>query len=351
MGRGMLPPGRLAGVHHVRECIFSTGGSTIKSSHPDVDDELWDHETNRPRFANFCIKMLEQEWRAWESVLSQVSETVSVRPPTSSDTPWGRDWALIDGDRFLQGVVADAAEHFQRFMLAARDYAETLLVLLKHERLLAEPAWSAVRGIMEAVLLSCWLLDSTKSSEMRLARAISLLPSVLQGSIDTLKKFPDRNAEVEEKRSTQRDLVAYFKKNRVEVVWKCDKQQNPTDTMVAIVFRGSKASFNHNITQLAEQYLPGNEWLYPTLSGAAHSEAWLLAGRRASSAGEALNSVVMPVLPISSGYLRAICIYFGIDAQPYITANERRLKALLMRGVTSACSESRPGDRVWHGGL
>ncbi len=276
--------------------------------------------------------MLEQEWRAWESVLSQVFEIVSVRPPGSSDTPWGRDWALIDGDKFLEDVFADAAEHFQRFMLAARDYAETLLVLLKHERLLAQPAWSAVRGVMEAVLLSCWLLDSTKSSEMRLARAISLLPSVLQGSIDTLEKFPDQDSEVEEKRSTQRDLVAYFKKHRVEVVWKCDKQQNPTDTMVAIVFRGSKASFNHNITQLAEHYLPGDEWLYSILSGAAHSEAWLLAGKRANSAGEALNSVVMPILPISIGYLRAICIYFGIDAQPYVTANERRLKALLMRG-------------------
>jgi hypothetical protein len=306
----------------------------INSSDRHLDDDLWDHETNRPKFANFCIKMLEQEWRSWEAVLAEVHLIVLQRPPESATTPWGRDSQLINGDAFLEGVFADAAERFQRFMLAARDYAETLLVLLKHERLMVQPAWSAARGMMEAVLLSCWLLDSTKTPEMRLARAISLLPSVLQGSIDTLQKFPDHDAELASKRRTQNDLVAYLKKNRVEVVWKHDKRQQRTDTMTAVVFKGNKEAFNHNITQLAESHLPDDPWLYSLLSGAAHSEAWLLAGTAANSAGEALNGVVMPLLPISSGYLRAVCTYFGIDARPHIAANERRLKALVIRGGT-----------------
>lgn len=307
-------------------------GSVIKNSNRHLDDDLWDHETNRPKFANFCIKMLEQEWRAWEVVLAEVHRIVLQRPPESAETPWGRDWRLIDGDAFLEGVFADTAERFQRLMFAARDYGETLLVLLKHDRLMVQPAWSAARGMMEAVLLSCWLLDSTKTSEMRLTRAMSLLPSVLQGSIDTLQKFPDHDAELASKRRNQNDLVAYFKKNRVEVLWKHDKRQQRTDTMSAVVYKGNKATFSHNITQLAENYLPDDPWLYSLLSGAVHSEAWLLAGTDASSAAEALNGVVMPLLPISSGYLRSVCTYFGVDPRPHITASERRLKALVMRG-------------------
>lgn len=321
----------------------------MKDAHSLSEGNEWDDQTGRPKFASLCIKVIEQEWRSWESLLSEAHRISAERPPSRPDTPWAQDWTLVQGNEFLEGALAVASERFQRLMFAVRDYAETMLLLLKHDRLLVQPAWSAGRGAMEAVLLSCWLLDSTKSSEMRLARALSLLPAVVQGTMDTLRKFPGQDEEVAQKREVRNEIVAYLRENQVEVLWKLDKRHSRTDTTIGVVFRSNKASFNRNITQLAEWYLPDEPYLYTLLSGAAHSDSWLLEGIEPRSAGEALNSVVMPFLAVSLGYTRSVCSYFGIDARPYVAANERRLKALVLRG--GGQSERQPDRQTAFGRL
>lgn len=73
---------------------------------PLLEDDQWDDENHRPKFANLCVKIVEHEWRSWESLLSQAHRIVTQRPPASADTPWARDWTLVQGDEFLEGAVA-----------------------------------------------------------------------------------------------------------------------------------------------------------------------------------------------------------------------------------------------------
>lgn len=298
---------------------------------PSVEEDEWDDEANRPKFANVCIKLIAQERRDWTKLLGDAHGVVLARPPSPS-TLWGQDMSRAQGNDVLEGAIAHASEQFQLLLGAIDDYTENFLLMLRHDRLLIQPAWSAVRGIMEAALLSCWLLDSTKTPEMRLARALSLLPSTIQGAIDTLQKFTADSGELAKKREARTDLIDYFERHGVEVLWKRDKRGHRTDVTNAVVFEGQKASFNLNVTQLAEWYLPDSPYLYPLLSGAAHSEFWLLNGVRPNSAGEALNSVVMPLFVISAGFVTSACAYFGLDERPYLRSNERRTMALLMRG-------------------
>ncbi|RMI03726.1 hypothetical protein EBM89_18580 [Cellulomonas triticagri] len=191
--------------------------------------------------------------------------------------------------------------------------------------------------MMESVLLSCWLVDAEKAPEMRVARALSLLPSVYQGAIDTLQKFPSQGEELARKQQASSELIALYRKNRVEVVRKV-KGGQVTDLATSVVFRDNKAAFSRNITQLAQAYLPDSPWLYPLLSGAAHSESWLLSGINTGTLEQSLNSIFMPLLAFGEAYARALCSYFGMDARPHLAANERRLKAMVLRAGTPASS-------------
>lgn len=308
------------------------------------EDDRWDHKNNRPKFATFCINMLEQERRAVRSILSESYAIVGGEAPTVAETPWAKDRALVRGDELLEWAFLSVGfEHFQRLAHAADDYIDSLIAIINHDRLLTQPAWSSSRGVMESVLTSCWLLDATKPSEMRVARALSLLPSIYQGAIDTLEKFPNQKEELTQKRQARGDLIAAYKKHNVEISWKYNKRQERTDTTTAVVFRDNKAPFSRNVTQLAEAYLPREPWLYPLLSGAAHSELWLLSGMNSESLEQAVSAIFLPLFAFSEAYIHALCNYFGLDSRKHLAANQRRLTAIARRaGMHAPIRPDRP---------
>lgn len=309
-------------------------------SDPLLDAGDWDDENNRPKYASYCINILNQERRSIESLLQEARRLMEERPESHSTSPFIQDLELVVTDKFLEAPFEHAVEQFRRLTSAASEYTAAFTLLLKHDQLMIQASWGLVRGAMEAVLTLAWFIEASKTSDMRAARALSLLPAIAEGGIKAASKFPTAKEQVAEKRELKADVIKYYQKHGVEIVWGRDKDKQPTDEAVGIVYKGKKAAFSRNVTQMASWYLPDSPQLYPLLSGAAHSEAWRLNGIQPESLGEALNSVVMPLLEISQGYINAVSSYFGIDPSPYLTGNTRRLMGLMMRGGTSTPTES-----------
>lgn len=125
------------------------------------------------------------------------------------------------------------------------------------------------------------------------------------------------------------ELVRDYERAGFEVVWSLDRQQRARDDKIAAVrFGDAQASLNPNITQLGERYLPSDAHLYGLLSGASHSEPWLLSNFDAGSADNALWAVMAPLMPTSDAYTTAICRYFAIDVEPYMRKRRFRQRVL-----------------------
>lgn len=244
---------------------------------------------------------------------------------------WGADSARAAGNDGAIAAVGWGSEHVQRWAFSVQDHADTLLLLLRHQRLLPLPAWTVARAIFEAVLQTCWLLDAEVSSEERIARAATVLPASLNESIALLERFGRSQEEIEEKRQTRVELERVLIRDGFRIDRALDKKGRPTDAIGRVWFGGKSASTRNNITQLALKYMPDDPWLYGLLSGAAHSKPWLLSGL-SDDTDETVRSLVMPLLPMSDAYTRAWCDYFALDAEPHLRARRTRLVAMLERG-------------------
>ena len=216
-------------------------------------------------------------------------------------------------------------------MRSIRDHAEVILLLMQHDRLLLVPSWTNTRAILEPVLLSCWLTDPDAHSEARIARAASLVLGTIQGAITQLRKFSGQDDELQAKREARSELIDYYATSGFGVVWAHDKNGKPKDEVAAVLFEGHRAPLQHNITQHALKYVPGEPHLYGMLSGAAHGQTWLLNGL-SGDADEAIRSIMVLLLPVSAAYTNAICGYLDLDPRPYVARRQTRLTALMSRG-------------------
>lgn len=302
---------------------------------PAPTEEDW-----RPALARLGERILKQEITDYTK-LFEAAVGAAKNPPQGST--WEADLQTAKGNEAAEAALAYASEQFARLCTSVHDHAEVLLLLMGHKRLLFVPAWTNARAILEPVLMMCWLTDREVDSETRITRAMSLLPGIIEGTIKQLAKFPDRDQELQEKRAAREDLVAYYARHGVETIRQTDKKNRPLEAVGSLRFQGRRAPLEHNITQLAERYLPDDPYLYGMLSGATHSKLWLLNGL-SDDADEAIRAVLAPLIPVSEAYTRALCSYLGIDSTEYMTKHRRRLIALMERGSSPAAVDrsSRP---------
>ena len=286
-------------------------------------------EDARPELARLSERILHQERVGYEGLLAEA--WAALQEPLVG-SKWHDDRREATGNEIADASLIYATEQFQHLMLSIKDHTETLILLMQHQRLLLVPAWTVSRAILEPVLMSCWLTDPTVSSEMRIARAASLLPGVVQGSISQLRKFGalDRK-ELPEKLQNRVELAAYYRRHGFEIIRARDKNGGETEDIAAVRYGSSRASINHNITQLATAYMPDEPYLYGMLSGAAHGQPWLLNGL-SDNADEAIRSIILPLLPISDAYTRAICNYVGVSGEDVLARRRYRMVALMNRG-------------------
>lgn len=301
---------------------------------PGSDDD------QRPELARLAERILAQEVRDFTTLFTAAVQAARDPGPESL---WGLDQAAAGGNEGAQGALAYASEQVQRWIFSVHDHAEVLLLLLKHQKLLLIPSWTNARALLEPVLLTCWLLDAKADSSTRIARAASLMPGVIEGAIRQLGLFSGEQDELEAKHAARDELVEYNARHGIESVRRRDKHGVIQDEVAAVVYDGRKASINHNITQLAHDYLPEDRWLYGLLSGATHSKPWLLNGLT-NDADEAIRAIIAPLMPVSDAFTKAVTLYLGLDGAPYLARHARRLQALMERGspIASIDRSTRP---------
>lgn len=279
----------------------------------------------RPRIARVVERVLRREVADYAEMLDKAFTAVRTEQPGTLFLHDGRigrevrcaEWALAWGN--------DLVQHWAH---SARDHVELIERAVALPRLLLLPAWTAARAVMEAVLLTCWLLDADVAPEMRIARAATFLLETPQGNAAMHKRIGE-HAEHEERVRSLRRLVRDFEDCRFEVEWSKDRRGLPrSDQVAAVTFRGQKASVRRNMTALAEKYLPVDQHMYGLLSGAAHGEPWLVSNFDAGDTATALRAIIAPLMPASDAYTTAICRYVALDPQPYLRKRRRREMAL-----------------------
>lgn len=312
---------RVARFYDVERARYLPGAATLVRVVPDDDP--------RPELARLSERILEQERRDYATLLS---EALSAAERPSPGSRWHVDRESASGNEVAAASLADGAHQFQKLMYSIADHADVLRLLMKHDQLLLIPAWTISRAILEPILLTCWLTDPAVTSDMRIARAASLLPGMIQGTMNQLAKFGEKHAdELEGKRVVRAEIVTYYKRNDFDIQWATNSRGNPKDEISGVIYRGCRATINKNITQLAQQYLPDDAYIYGLLSGAAHGQAWLLNGL-GEDVDEAIRSIMAPLMPISDAYTMALCGYLGIVPDWYMNRRQHRLMALMRRG-------------------
>jgi hypothetical protein len=269
--------------------------------------------------------VLRQEVAGYAMLLSEAATAVrEVRP----ESLFAADRAIASGNDRAEQSIGWASEVVQRWAHSMRDHVELIERALAPPRLLLLPAWTAARVVLESALMTCWLLDAQVSSHMRIARATALVLGTPQGNADMHRRIGEHD-ERAVGLATLGEMAQDYEQAGFEVVWSLDRQRRARDDKIAAVrFGDARASLNPNMTQLGERYLPRDAHLYGLLSGASHSEPWLLSDFDAGSVDNALWAVMAPLTPTSDAYTTAICRYFAIDAEPYM--RKRRFREMVL---------------------
>lgn len=230
----------------------------------------------RPKLARLSEKILNREVGEYTRLFDDA--VAALREPREGSL-WALDRQAAGENQAAIDALGDGAMQAQRLAISAAGHAEVLRMLMRHDRLLLVPAWTNSRAVLEPILMTCWLTDPEHNGF-------------------TIKLARDKKVE------------GKFR-----------------DEIGSVAFEGQLASTNHNITEMAKQFVPDTPFLYGLLSGATHSKLWLLNGLGAD-ADEAILAIMNLLLPISHAYTQALCTYLGIDPTPYLTRRTRRHIAL-----------------------
>lgn len=246
---------------------------------------------------------------------------------------WTQDLTAIAGEDVFVGIVRDAQRHAMRVYDSILEHLRTIELVLSSGRELPVAAWTNARVVLEGVLYICWLADADAATEKRIARAATILPQQIEGKYDALEKFPSSVREAmaaRQLRSNKRALAEVYAEVGLDLVHFTDKDGKPLDAFRHIVYKGEKAAFRSNTTQLAETYLPNDQKLYHLLSGAAHGKAWFLNGTVTDGYDEFIDHALQPLSVIGDTFRTAIERYFDLDLRMMRKERVARNHALLM---------------------
>lgn len=279
----------------------------------------------RPRIARVVERVLRREVADYTEMLGEAA--VAARE-LREGTLWKADRDTVAGDEFATGVITYASEHVQHLINSMHDHIELIDRALSQPRLLFVPAWTAARAVVEAVLSVAWLMDAEVPSEMRVARAATLLIATPQGTADMHRRLGE-DEQRQERIEALQELVDKLTHSGFEIEWAEGKRgHRRNDKVAAVKYGGEEARLRRNFTSLAERYMPVDAHMYGMLSGASHGEPWLLPSLRKGDAATALRAIMTPLFPASDVLTRSICSYFAFDGERYARKRRTRLLAV-----------------------
>lgn len=213
---------------------------------------------------------------------------------------------------------------------AAYEHGRGLRAVLGADEPLPIPAMSLARSIYEGVVQVCWLLDAEVSTEHRLVRWAGRLLHDSQETPAVLSQIPsgvvqsEQAADAAEGRELGKQLM-----DRAGFVLKEKGGVRAYET-ANVAFRGEKTNLVPNIESFLARFMPGDEHLWPLLSGATHCRGWFVAGLEGDEA-LLVASVLTPLLSTSDALVVEVGRYLGLPIRPQLERTHLQRQALLGR--------------------
>ncbi|MBN0975107.1 MULTISPECIES: hypothetical protein [unclassified Gordonia (in: high G+C Gram-positive bacteria)] len=226
---------------------------------------------------DLALRIVEQHRRAVGDELR--SALAAFRDPAEG-SPRARDleWAAggtVDRRDCLSGLWEAALGEVVELLRVADEHAAGLAVLLGNDELLPIPMLSLGRSIQEALLEVCWAVDPALEPAARTSRWAALLLRTIQGNVGPLSQVPNGTEKLAEVREAMTGMQALLTNAQFDL--KFDKKHPEFVSSVAYE-RSARAALKINITEAAERYMPGVEYMWTLGSGATHSRNWFTGG-------------------------------------------------------------------------
>ena len=275
-------------------------------------------------------RILQQQETLLGAFLTSASAVVDD-PPVGSPARADLDLIRQAGDESgLVGLRAWMHRSCALNVFAAHEHAQALRIVAMGDELLPIPAMSLARSVLEAVINTCWLLDAEACSEERLARWAGRLLHDSQETPAVLAVVPqevvrdDERQDADEGRELGQRLM-----QRAGFTLKAKGGDRSTDT-ANVSFRGSKSNLTPKVDSVLGRFAPGEEHLWPMLSGATHSRGWLVAGLAGDEA-TVITSCITPVLAASDALVVEVGRYLDLPVRAVLERTHTHRVAILNR--------------------
>lgn len=274
--------------------------------------------------------MISSERVAYRAMLEAGKKVLKDEEALStrrSDQDWVRTH-YNDRSPALLGLLNKSLQNALDSLFIMDEYAESILLLLKQEDLLAYPATSMSRSIHEAALVLCRTFDSGLTTNERLVRMAALDLKSQNGALSAFRSFsgpPDEN----ETRLVEhiQQLVSYLESAGFAIH---RKRANP-DLLTGVSWNGIRENLEQDGTTAASRiYTPDIHFNWVIGSGATHSKIWYRQGLN-DQTDTSISALILPLLDLSRTLTKTLSTYFGIDATEAIDKTSMRMRALLLR--------------------
>ncbi len=232
--------------------------------------------------------------------------------------------------RSLHSMLLDTAD-------LTKDNALDHVRALEHDILMQPPpVWSPLtlsRVVMEGVLFTEYLFDSTIPLNRRLARVAGMWMT------DAAHAQKQAEAYGPEEQAQATQMLTYVQ----DCLRKCQatERYNKHGKLIGYSIGSESAPMDLNITERAAKTMP--TWLpapYRLTSGAAHNRPWMIGRAKGLANGDGLvgeAATVMAAVMVSLGsvevVVRAFGEYFGVDLSEALQQMEEERTAFLYRAI------------------
>ena len=279
-----------------------------------------------PVFAHLCAQSLEDEIEQFRQLFSDVRSRL---PISVTGSVFAEDRELCRDNGVKQVSFVFTADYVEMLIGVMQEHIEVLRFILNHNKLHLPPALTSVRAIFEAMMISCWYMDTTVDHETRVARFGATLLESATSSVKLARKFVTKSADVPGKIERLREVRKLYSTDGFKLNFQISRNKGKPnkDVVESLSFKSATVNLRPNYSQLNERYCPDDPWTYSLLSNFAHSTRMMLGG--GETAEEALMTILIPLFDGADAYTQALGNYFGFNVEPFLTQRAERLGFLL----------------------
>jgi hypothetical protein len=290
-------------------------------------------------------KALRLQLRDSQAFMIAIGDSIETAPSEGSGRAAVNQWlsALPQKNqsekRFKAAAYAIVDQGFENVLhltASALDHAEALELCLQSNSGLAMSPNTLIRGLLEAALQICFILDPHLPPLTTMLRAAVFQLASVEGGEQTARLFSAQSAGAEQLRASSEavdGIHAWLKTSGIERITKSPGARQTQSLRIG----ADRVNLEFDVTAATKRYLPDSPFIYGVLSGAAHSRGWFIGsiyGINDPDSGTPLPDTyaacVLTALTIADALTKSFGTHFGIDYEPELKATHLR-RTMLVR--------------------